>query len=85
MNFDILGTLEKLALESGFAQFFMSGGWRYVVMIAVGCLLLYLGIGKKFEPLLMIGIAFGCLLSNLPGGNMFHQDMWDAYIAVPAM
>ena len=81
MNFDILGTLEKLALESGFAQFFMSGGWRYVVMIAVGCLLLYLGIGKKFEPLLMIGIAFGCLLSNLPGGNMFHQDMWDAYIA----
>ena len=80
MNFDILGTLEKLALESGFAQFFMSGGWRYVVMIAVGCLLLYLGIGKKFEPLLMIGIAFGCLLSNLPLGGLYHQELWDNFM-----
>jgi len=77
---DILGTLQKLALESGFAQFFMEGGWKYIVMIAIACFLLYLGIGRKFEPLLMIGIAFGCLLTNLPGGNMFHQDMWDAYI-----
>ena len=78
---DILGTIQKLALESGFAQFFMSGGWKYLVMIAISCGLLYLGIGKKFEPLLMIGIAFGCLLANLPGGNMFHQGLWDAYIA----
>ena len=78
---DILGTLQKLALESGFAQFFMNGGWKYLVMIAISCVLLYLGIGKKFEPLLMIGIAFGCLLANLPGGNMFHQELWDAYIA----
>jgi len=78
---DILGTLEKLAMESGFAQFFMNGGWKYLVMIAISCGLLYLGIGKKFEPLLMIGIAFGCLLANLPGGNLFHQELWDAYIA----
>ena len=78
---DILGTLLKLWNESGFAQFFMSGGWRFLVMIIISCGLLYCGIGLKFEPLLMIGIAFGCLLSNLPGGNMFHQDMWDAYIA----
>ena len=78
---DILGTLLKLWQESGFAQFFMDGGWKYLVMIAIACVLLYLGIGKKFEPLLMIGIAFGCLLANLPGGNMFHQELWDAYIA----
>jgi len=78
---DVLATLEKLALESGFAAFFMNGGWKFLVMIAISFVLLYLGIGKKFEPLLMVGIAFGCLLANLPGGNMFHQEMWDAYIA----
>ena len=77
---DILGTLLKLWNESGFAAFFIGDGWKFIVMIAISCFLLYLGIGRKFEPLLMIGIAFGCLLSNLPGGNMFHQDMWDAYI-----
>ncbi len=78
---DILGTLQKLALESGFGQFFEPGGWKYLVMIAIACVLLYLGIGKKFEPLLMVGIAFGCLLANLPGSEMFHQELWDAYIA----
>ncbi len=78
---DILGTLAKLWQESGFAQYFMAGGWKFLVMLAISCVLLYLGIGKQFEPLLMIGIAFGCLLSNLPGSEMFHQELWDAYIA----
>jgi len=80
MDFNILETLAKLAGESGFAQFFIGDGYKYLIMIAIACGLLYLGIGKKFEPLLMIGIAFGCLLANLPGGNMFHQELWDAYI-----
>lgn len=78
---DILGTLAKLWQESGFAQYFMAGGWKFLIMLAISCVLLYLGIGKQFEPLLMIGIAFGCLLSNLPGSQMFHQELWDAYIA----
>jgi oxaloacetate decarboxylase beta subunit len=78
---DVLATLQKLVLESGFAAFFADGGWKFLVMILISFVLLYLGIGRKFEPLLMVGIAFGCLLSNLPGGNMFHQEMWDAYIA----
>ena len=78
---DVLATLQKLALESGFAAFFADGGWKFLVMILISFVLLYLGIGRKFEPLLMVGIAFGCLLANLPGGNMFHQEMWDAYIA----
>ncbi len=77
---DILATLSKLWQESGFAQYFMAGGWKFLVMLAISCVLLYLGIGKQFEPLLMIGIAFGCLLSNLPGSEMFHQGLWDAYI-----
>lgn len=47
-----------------------------LLMIGIGCLLLYLGIVKKFEPLLLIGIAFGIILTNLPGGGMFHPDFW---------
>ena len=48
---DILQTLTKLAVESGFAGFFSNGGWKNLIMIAIACLLLYLGIGKKFVPL----------------------------------
>ncbi|MCI8524855.1 MAG: sodium ion-translocating decarboxylase subunit beta [Oscillospiraceae bacterium] len=49
-------------------------------MIAVACVLLYLGIKKKFEPLLLVGIAFGVLLTNIPGGGLYHMEMWDAYV-----
>ncbi len=77
---DILQTLSKLVNESGFAGFFANGGWKYLVMIAVACVLLYLGIGKKFEPLLLVGIAFGALLTNIPGAGLYHMAMWDAYV-----
>ena len=77
---DILQTLSKLVNESGFAGFFLDGGWKYLVMIAVACVLLYLGIGKKFEPLLLVGIAFGALLTNIPGAGLYHMGMWDAYV-----
>ena len=77
---DILQTLSKLVNESGFAGFFLDGGWKYLVMIVVACLLLYLGIGKKFEPLLLVGIAFGALLTNIPGAGLYHMEMWDAYV-----
>jgi len=46
-------------------------------MIIVACGLLYLGIVKKFEPLLLVGIAFGMLLTNLPGSNVYHPELWD--------
>ena len=63
---NILDSLQKLALESGFASFFTTdGGWKNLVMILIAFVLLYLGIVKKYEPLLLCGIAFGCLLSNL--------------------
>ena len=64
------------ALSAGFGD----GGWQNLVMIIIGCALLYLGIVKKFEPLLMVGIAFGCLLSNLPMGGLYHQELWDAFM-----
>ena len=84
---DILGILQKLALESGFAAFFITdGGWKNLVMILIAFVLLYLGIVKKFEPLLLCGIAFGCLLSNLSyfvgmGTNaLYHPELWEAFL-----
>ena len=57
-------------LEStGIAQF----DWRNAVMIVIACVLLYLAIGKKFEPLLLIPIAMGMLLSNLFGSEIFEE------------
>ena len=80
LAFNIGETLMKLVQDSGFAGFFADGGWRNLIMIAIACVLLYLGIVKKFEPLLLVGIAFGCLLTNLPGAGLYNLDLWDAYI-----
>ncbi len=77
---DILGTLSGLARDSGFAGFLANGGWKNLIMIAVAFVLLYLGIHKKFEPLLLVGIAFGTLLTNIPGAGLYHMGMWDAYV-----
>ena len=66
----ILETLGRLGQTSGFYMLF--NDWRQILMIAIACVLLYLGLVKKFEPLLLIGIAFGMLLTNLPGSNMYH-------------
>ena len=76
---DLLGTLQTLWETSGF--YLAASDWRQIVMILVGCLLLYLGIVKKFEPLLLVGIAFGTLLTNLPGGGLYHPELWDGVIA----
>jgi len=69
---------------SGFAAIFSGfvsdGGWQNLVMIIIACGLLYLAIVKKFEPLLLCGIAFGCLLSNLPMGGLYHQELWTAFM-----
>lgn len=54
---DVLGVFYKLWSESGFSAFFMDGGWKNLIMILIAFVLLYLGIVKKFEPLLLVGIA----------------------------
>lgn len=59
---------------------FTDGGWKYLVMIAISCLLLWLAIKKQFEPLLLIGIAFGMLLTNLPGANLYNGDLWTEFM-----
>ena len=92
--FNVGDTLLKLATESGFAGFFANGGWQNLVMVVIACVLLYLGIVKGFEPLLLVGIAFGCLLANVsyfPGldavnpelnatNAMYHPELWSAFL-----
>ncbi len=60
---------------------FMDGGWKNLIMILVSLLLLWLAIKKQFEPLLLIGIAFGMLLTNLPGAEMYHSELWTKFMA----
>ena len=61
---------------SGFAA--IPTDWRQLVMIVIACILLYLGIGKGFEPLLLVPIAFGMLLANLPLTGLFNEPVVDA-------
>ena len=68
-----MGALLDFFKESGFLMFAEGQNWKLLVMIAVACFLLYLAIVKKFEPLLLLPIAFGMLLTNLPGAEMFHE------------
>ncbi len=83
---DILETLNRLWSDSGFQSFFVNGGWKNLIMIIIACVLLYLGIVKKFEPLLLVGIAFGCLLVNLSyfgpdsADALYHIDLWDNFL-----
>ena len=67
---DLGDVLVRFVTESGFAAFFMGDGWKNLIMIAVACLCLYLAIGKQYEPLLLVPISFGMLLSNLPLAGM---------------
>ena len=78
-NLSITGSLSKFFGEMGIVQIFANwfdGDWRYLVMIAIGCLLLYLAIVKQFEPLLLLPIAMGMVLTNIPGAGMFHSELF---------
>ena len=59
--------------SSGFALFAQGDNWKCLLMLVIACGLLYLGIVKKFEPLLLVPIAFGMLITNLPGAEMYHE------------
>ena len=79
--------LTKIFGGSGFAA--LPTDWRQVVMIVIACVLLYMGIGKGYEPLLMVPIAFGMLLANLPLTGLFAEPagstvgfMWVLYQGV---
>ena len=73
----ILTNISEIFAKSGWAQiFFTEGGWKYAVMLAVACVLLYLAIVKQFEPLLLLPIGFGMLMTNLPLDGIFHMDIF---------
>ncbi len=80
---DIGQILLNLWENSGFAAIFAGFatiGWQNLVMLIIGCVLLYLAIVKQFEPLLLCGIAFGCILTNLPNAGLYHQELWDGFM-----
>ena len=68
--------ISEIAGGSGFA--YLPEDWRQVLMIGIACILLYMGIGKGYEPLLMVPIAFGMLLANLPLTGLFAEPVYDA-------
>ena len=81
-------SLRNFAGSTGIAGFFTEMGWGSVAMICVAFFLLYLAIRHKFEPLLLFTIAFGMLLTNLPGANLYHTELfadghvhWDIFVA----
>ena len=80
--------LQNFAGTTGFAL--IAANWKILIMIAVSFVLLFLAIVKKFEPLLLLPIAFGMLLTNLPGAEMFHEVLfagghihWDLFGGAP--
>ena len=72
---NVLAGLKSIALSTGFAK----GEWRQYAMIAVACVLLYLAIVKQFEPLLLLPIAFGMLLANLPAAGLMSHPSFTFY------
>lgn len=71
----MLEVIKQFFLETGFIQLF-TDNWKNLIMIAVSCILMYLAIVKKFEPLLLLPIAFGMLLTNLPGIGIYHTEIF---------
>ncbi|MDR3207474.1 MAG: sodium ion-translocating decarboxylase subunit beta, partial [Oscillospiraceae bacterium] len=73
---DIGKVLQTLWETSGFNNLFLH--WENAAMILIACVLIYLAIVKKFEPLLLLGIAFGMLLTNLPLGGLMHMEFYQS-------
>ncbi|MBP7176002.1 MAG: sodium ion-translocating decarboxylase subunit beta [Thermoclostridium sp.] len=70
---EFIGAIRELILESGFASMSL----LHFVMIAIALVFIYLAIGRQYEPLLLLPIAFGMLLANLPLGGMMNPALWD--------
>ena len=79
----MLDAIKNFLGTTGIAKMFSeSNWWQYIVMYVIVGALFYLAIVKKFEPLLLMPIAFGMLLANLPGANLIHLEYFfdDYYI-----
>ena len=74
-DIDLGESLMNFVEQSGISGIFAD--WRVLVMLVIACALLYLAIVKQYEPLLLLPIAFGMLLTNLPGAGMYHTDLFE--------
>jgi len=68
------GAIVNFLKQTGFMA--IVANWKILVMLLISFVLMYLAIVKKFEPLLLLPIAFGMLLTNLPGAEMFHEELF---------
>ena len=66
--------INNFLTSTGFFQFTQGDNWKCLIMIFISCVLLFLGIKKKFEPLLLVPIAIGMLVTNLPGLRYVPRD-----------
>ena len=73
LNLNIGETIQKFLSEMMFAEVITSGKW---IMILVACFFLFLAINRKYEPLLLLPIAFGMLITNLPGFMIFLSRLF---------
>ena len=86
----MLDSILNFCKDTGIAQFFNEGGWKNLIMMGVACILCWLAIHKKFEPLLLLPIAIGMLLTNLPGAGVYNEALfagghvhWDLFGGAP--
>lgn len=80
----MLEAIRTFLEKTGIAQLFSTDGWwKTLIMYVIIGALFYLAIVKKFEPLLLLPIAFGMLLANLPGAELMHMDFFfdDYYVS----
>ena len=71
----MLDSIINFLKQTGF-YLLKDGNWKCLIMIGVAFVLAYLAIVKKFEPMLLLPIAFGMLLTNLPGAGMYHEEIF---------
>ena len=74
-DIDLGESLMNFVEQSGISGIFAD--WRVLVMLIISCVLLYLAIVKQYEPLLLLPIAFGMLLTNLPGAGLYHTELFE--------
>ncbi len=79
-DFSVGDAMSKFFHDMGFSSLFEGEGWKNALMITVGCFLLFLAIVKKYEPLLLLPIAFGMILTNLPGAGLYHSELWASFV-----
>ena len=70
----MLESIENFISSTGIAKLVQGGNWKSLIMFLIAGVLIYLAIAKQFEPLLLLPISIGMVLTNLPGVTLFHLD-----------